>query len=266
MTDTSRSNNDIGSEEDIRKLLMLAGPRRQPPADLEARIRAATMAAVADLPEPERSEPRRWFSARLPVAAAVLVSLLAGYFLLPGSDAPSAASIVFTSGGYTVRGSDAGGDSLAAGAIVRTSSSGRMLIDLGDERSLRLDRNTSLTLHDDSEIWLHRGRVYVDSAGGTQLTVVTPNASISDIGTQFEVSVDDELLHVATREGSVSVRVGSEEILSRAEPGTGESLQIDGLELLARTEISTSGKRWEWTQLARPLFDAKNRSISDYLE
>ena len=75
MTDSSR-NNDIGSDEDIRKLLSLAGPRRQPPADLEARVRAATMAAVAELPEPERPARRRWLAARLPIAAAVLVSLL----------------------------------------------------------------------------------------------------------------------------------------------------------------------------------------------
>ncbi len=254
------------SEEDIRTLLSVAGPRRQPPADVEARVRAATMAVVETLPPPESEVASWWSLPRLSVAAMLVIGLSAGFFLIPRSAVPPAGVIAFTSGAYTVRGSDSSGDTLTAGAIIRTSASGRMLIDLGEQRSVRLDRNASMTLHDSSEIWLHRGRIYVDSNGGSGVTVVTENASIVDIGTQFEVSVDDESLVVATREGTVRIALGVEEFVSKAEPGQGETLKIDGLELVNRASTPTTGSRWAWTQLARPLFDVQGRSLREYLE
>lgn len=255
---------DPGSEEDIRALLSVAGPRRQPPPDMEARVRAATMAAVESLPEPQPSSG--WSLPKTTIAAMMVLGVLAGLFLIPGAEVPPAGTIVFTTGAYTVRGSDAGDGVLAAGAIVRTSSSGRMLIDLGRDRTVRMDGNASLTLHNGSEIWLHRGRIYVDSLSRRSVTVVTPSASITDIGTQFEVTVDSESLVVATREGKVHVTLGAQEFLSEAGPGVGETLKIDGLQLLQREPMSTMGDRWAWTQLARPLFDVQGRSVREYLE
>lgn len=256
---------EIGTEEDIRKLLNLAGPRLQPPAGVEARVRAATLAAVESLPARNSETNSRWPALGLAVAATLMLGLMIGYLTSRPSSATGAGIIVFATGAYTVRGSEADDEQLPAGAIVRTSAGARLLIDLGEGRMLRMDRNASLTLHDSSEIWLHHGRVYVDSTEGVPLTVVAPNASITDIGTQFEVTVDDELLIVATREGVLNVVLGSNTLLSKAEPGMGEALKIDGLELLFREEIPTSGERWAWTQLARPQFNARERSIRDYL-
>ena len=256
---------EIGTEEDIRKLLNLAGPRMRPPADVEARVRAATLAAVESLPVQEADSRARWPSLGLAVAATLMLGLLVGYLTSRSAAESGAGVIAFATGAYIVRGAEADDENLPAGAIVRTSASARLLIDLGEGRMIRVDRNASLTLHDSSEIWLHRGRVYVDSTDGAPFTVVAPNASITDIGTQFEVTVDDELLIVATREGVVNVALGSETLLSQAEPGLGEALNIDGLELLSRVGIPTTGERWAWTQLARPEFSARARSIKDYL-
>ena len=261
---TQRRQEQERSEEDIRTLLTAAGPRRQPPADMEARVRAATMAAVAALPDPGRET--FWSQPKLAVAAALAVAVLVGIVLLPRSDMTPAGSIAFSTGAYTVRGSGASGDQLAAGSIVRTSASGRMLIELGEGRTVRLDNNASLTLHDSGEIWLHRGRIYVDSSSGSRVLVATPVASITDIGTQFEVTVDDDSLIVATREGKVHVALGSEEFFSEASAGIGETLKIEGLDLVHRQPTPTIGDRWAWTQLARPSFDVQGRSVLDYLE
>jgi len=256
---------EIGTEDDIRTLLNLAGPRLQPPADVEARVRAVTLAAVESLPGQEADRKSRRPRLGYAVAATLMLGLLVGYLTSWSGSESGAGAIAFATGAYTVRGSEADGELLSAGAIVRTSANARLLIDLGQGRMLRMDRNASLTLHDSSEVWLHRGRVYVDSTEGRSLTIVAPNASISDVGTQFEVSVDDEQLVVATREGVVNVVLGSETLLSKAEPGVGEALKIDGLELLSRKRIPTSGERWAWTQLARPQFSARARSIMEYL-
>ena len=102
---------DPSSEEDIRALLSVAGPRRQPPAEMEARVRAATMAAVESLPEAQASS--WWSLPRAAIAATMVRGALAGFFLIPSAEIRPAGTIAFTSGAYTVRGSDAAGDALA---------------------------------------------------------------------------------------------------------------------------------------------------------
>lgn len=256
---------EIGPDDDIQRLLTLAGPRLQPPADVEARVRAATLAAVAALPEPAAGR-RRWRKPALAAAAAVLLILITAVLIVPETRPPNAGAIVYASGAYSVRGAEAAGAEIAPGSMLRTSPGGRMLVDLGAGRSLRIDRDTSLILRDDSEIWLQRGRIYIDAAAGRSVTVITPYASVRDVGTLFEVQVSDDSLMVATREGAVDVRLGDRAIRSGARPGVGEALQIDGLTLTSRESIPTTGARWAWTQSARPPFAVQQRTYREYLQ
>jgi len=199
------------------------------------------------------------------LAASLLLALAVGWVMVR-KDAPlPAGEIRFATGGYTVRGSEGDGTGLLPGSIVRTSSEGRLLIDLGGHRDLRVDHATSLTLRSASEIWLHDGRIYVDAAGRDGLVVVTPNASITDTGTQFEVVVSRERLDVTTREGAIEVELGGHRIRSQASPGRGEALVIDGLSLLETSSVPTSGERWAWTQASRPQFSVAGRSVREYL-
>ncbi len=254
-------------DEDIRKLLLLSGPRLQPPAALEDRVRAATMAAVADLPDPESEQrSRQAFKHLIPLAALLVVTALAGVLMLPASNTDVAGEITFATGGYTVRGSDEPGNRIAAGAIVRTSGSGRLLIDLKEERTLRMDHNARLTLRGPSEVWLHAGRIFLDSRGGSPITVVTPNASIRDVGTQFEVLVEGESLEVATREGTVDVSLWDRSIRSSAAPDAGEVLEFSGLSLVSRSAVTPNAPRWAWISQARPLFAVQGRTLREYLE
>jgi len=263
MTDNYvRSMNDE-PDGDIQRLLELAGPRLQPPADVEGRIRAATLEAFENLPKPgTRSVSRRVFA----LAAAIVLTVGVGYVLLQGSGVEQpAGEILYATGGYTVRGSEAGSSNLISGSIVQTSQGGRLFIALEGNRNLRLDHGASLTIHSSSEIWLHSGRVYIDAPGEKSVTVVTPFASVTDVGTQFEVSVSGDALSVATREGLIDVRLGEHQIRSQAAEGMGEELIIDGLEVTSRTSISTTGDRWGWTQDSRPLFGVREKSVYDYL-
>lgn len=254
---------DIGSDADIEQLLSLAGPRIQPPVDVEARVRAATMAAVAALPEP--AAPKAfWRQPVFALAATVALSLVIGFLAARDSAPASAGEILYASGAYTIRGSETGADDVAPGSIIRTTT-GRMLIDLRNGRTLRIDEGASLTLRSDSEIWLHGGRVYVDSASADPVLVVTQFASVTDVGTQFEVWVDGETLIVATREGTVNVQLGDEALVSRAQAGQGEELKIAALELVSRAPVPTIGSRWSWTQQARPLFSVQGRTVLEYL-
>jgi hypothetical protein len=280
MTRERTTGNPADADADVARLLSLAGRRPRPPRDVEARVRAATLAAFEALPEPaagptaaERNiAPEKpgaggkRFRSRLAwgLAASVLVGLVVGRYLVE-EVTPPAGEILFATGGYTVRGSPVNADALAAGAIVRTSSEGRLLIGLGPGREVRIDHGSSLTLHSDSEIWLHSGRIYLDLSGPRSVVVVTPFATVTDTGTRFEVQVREEHLTVATREGAVDVSLGDETIHSAASPSAAEELVIDRLTVVGRNRLPTTGARWAWTQSARPLFSVADHSVREYL-
>lgn len=265
----TRSDRMRDEEQDVARLLALAGTRPSPPPEVEARVRAATMTAFEALPRPSARTPWSWTSRPglgWAFAASLLVAMVVGWLSIREEAVPFAGEIVFATGGYTVRGSGEATSLLVPGSILRTSSEGRLLVDLGGRRNLRVDSGSSLTLRSDSEIWLHGGRIYVDAPGGRGLTVVTPNASITDVGTQFEVVVKGERLDVATREGAVDVALGGQRLRSRASSGRGEALVIDGLTLLETVPVATTGERWQWTQVSRPLFSVAGRTVREYLE
>lgn len=268
MSDQDKRSASGGADADIRRLMQLAGPRKAPPAEVAERVRAAVLAEFDVLSEqlepgvPPRRIARTWTWA---VAASLLLVLGLGYLVSRDAPPPPGGRILYASGGYTIRGSNERVDRVPAGSIVQTSGGGRLLVDLGDERTLRIDQGSSLTLHSDSEIWLHSGRLYIDAAGGDPVVVVTPYSSVTDLGTQFEVRVDGESMSVATREGRVTVRLGERQIQSAAEPGRAEELSIQGHELVLRRTVPTTGERWHWTQVSRPLFPVLDRSLAEYL-
>jgi ferric-dicitrate binding protein FerR (iron transport regulator) len=260
---------DMADEEaDIERLLALAGPRLQPPEDMERRVRAATLAAFDALP-PVVAPPRRSsIRARAwALAAGLLLVVGAGVLVMRLSlPAEPVAQIAYATGAYTVRGSGGDAERLLGGAIVQTSTGGRLELALDGRRSIRVDHGTSLTLHDANEIWLHQGRIYVDVLGGRPVTVVTPYASVTDVGTQFEVAVAGESLSIATREGRVDVQLGTDVLQASALHGRGELLTIHGLEVRSRTVLATTDPRWQWTQESRPRFGIGGRPVSAYLD
>jgi aconitase B len=71
---------------------------------------------------------------------------------------------------------------------------------------------------------------------------------------------------VAIREGQIALSLGNENIHASARPGTGEILEIDGLEVLSRSELSTLDDRWAWTQLSRPRFNLDDATFYEYLK
>ena len=254
------------ADNDVRRLLEMAGPRVQPPAAVEARVRAATMGAWQSLAAPSLiSRP----AVRIALAASLLVALVAGYLTTFPEDLEGryVAEVIFASGGYSVRNADdAVSPNIIGGSIVQTSAEGRLLIEMQGGATVRMDQKTSATLHASSEIWLHSGRLYVDSADEAHpVRIITQYASITELGTQFEVSTQGERVVVAIREGQIALTLGSENISASARPGTGEILEIDGMEVTSRSQLSTLDSHWAWTQLSRPQFNLDDATFYEYL-
>ncbi|MCZ6618141.1 MAG: FecR family protein, partial [Gammaproteobacteria bacterium] len=270
-TETPMSEHD----DDVRKLMELAGPRREPPDAVRERVHQAVLEAWEQVPIPSPTSTstmrqRRW----LALAASVVFGLGIGYLALvelavepPGISG----KMVFASGGHSVRGSEeVDAPLLQEGAMLRTSGRGRLFIQLDEHTTLRLDHNTSITLKTSSEIWLHRGRLYADSQGGDNggggIRIETPFASVTDVGTQFEVVVDGEMLEVAIREGEVTVALLDNKILTaNAQSGVGERLTILGSNDVHRDALATTDPSWSWTHRAREAYDLEANTLYDFL-
>ena len=264
-SDTLMSEHD----DDVRKLMELAGPRSEPPDAVRERVHQAVLEAweQAPVPAPEPvAHQRRW----LALAASVVLGLAIGYMAfieLPVDPPGVSGKLVFASGGHSVRGSDdVAAPLLGEGAMLRTSGKGRLSIQLDEYTTVRLDHNTSITLQTRSEIWLHSGRLYADSHGGGGIRIETPFASVTDVGTQFEVVVDGEVLKVAVREGGVTVDLlDNKTLTAHARSGVGERLTILGSNDIQRDTLTTTDPSWSWTYGAREAYHLEASSLYDFL-
>jgi hypothetical protein len=128
-----------------------------------------------------------------------------------------------------------------------------------------LDGHTAATLE--------RGAVYVDSGGvdsggepsaavSKALEIKTPFGSVRHVGTQFEVRLQESLLRVRVREGTVAVERASTRWTSQA----GEALMLSRSGPPAREMIPTFGPDWNWvTDLAEP-FHLEGARVPAFLQ
>ena len=109
------------------------------------------------------------------------------------------------------------------------------------------------------------GRVYADTGDlmyrRNNLLVHTSIATVSDIGTQFAVSIDDDDLEVAVREGRVDIRRDTATDVAVA----GERMQIDASGVSNIDELLPHDAFWQWTSSLAPAFDIEGKSLLEFL-
>jgi ferric-dicitrate binding protein FerR (iron transport regulator) len=154
------------------------------------------------------------------------------------------------------------GEQLATGTTLITGDDGRTALHWGDRASLRLDRATRVRLVEPNRVELLAGALYVDSPSGAgDLRVTTRWGEVREIGTQFEVRANDEVLRVRVREGLVELRPGGRTY--EAASGVELSLAADGR--LTRRSITTHDRDWEWVTSIAPSFELDGRSLGEFL-
>ncbi len=255
-------------DADIERLLQAAGPRVTAPEAIKARVYAATRAAYDEQPTaPLRLPAGRNYSSRgWAVAAAALFALVVGSLLtLPRTGAPPAvASLTYATGAYTVRGE--GDEShITVNTLISTTDRSRLQLTMASGVQIRLDAATQITIRSVDEVWLHAGRVYVDSGGAANLAVLTSGAAVRNIGTQYQVALAPDNLIVAVREGRVSVSLWNQVVEGRAQAGIGERLVFDQTSLVERQTLAFDAPVWHWTTQAAARFELKGASYDAYL-
>ncbi len=274
--------NSESGDKDIAQLLARSGPRPEPSSAARQRVHDQLLEVWQQLPDERevatslpideiQDNPRR-ITARPAVfamAAAVGVATIGAWlsWSVMTNDPTPIAEIAYSTGGYAVTPPGDGSSELLSGSTIRTSDQGRMLLVLDASTTVRLDHNTRATLRSGEEIYLHSGRLYLDSHGGkSHVQVTTKRAAVTKVGTQFEVSVADDELEIAVREGQIKVQMDDSQTLAKASNGLGEVLHYNAEGQQSKKVVATTDvERWHWTQLSRPDFDIASATYYDYL-
>lgn len=285
MSEDNRSDRDEKArpaDEATGRLIAHGRPRRPLPPGAQERVRAAVHEAWRDATRERqaRQARRRW---RLPLAVAAGVAL-AG-ILIARFPAETVAPVTPVATVALVQGELGGADGarlrpgaeLTAGARLSTDGAGRAALRLADGTSVRVDHDTRLTLAADARLRLVAGAVYVDTAAagpaGDGVTIVTPYATATDLGTQFEVRLADEAALIRVREGKVAIApagaAGTDP--AAAAPGhhvapAGRAARVTAAGGIETSDVSPDDPSWAWAQSVAPAFEtAGGRKLGEFL-
>ena len=275
MIDRDRNDSPASSEDALGRLLRAAGPRLDVAGSRSARVQHSVRDAW-------RADVRRRTSRRRMAIGIALFSTAAVVMIAVGVGRPdrvpvpaSAATVALlerTEG--TVEALTAGpadrttartlttSAPVQAGEWVTTGANARAALRLTTGVSLRLDTDTRARLDSDAVIELVAGAVYIDSgeaAGG--LEVRTPLGTARDIGTQFEVRVDEASTRVRVRDGIVEVRQGDRAM--SAHRGTELTVMADSA---ISEAVAPFGPEWDWTARLAPPIETDGQPLAVFLE
>jgi ferric-dicitrate binding protein FerR (iron transport regulator) len=289
-------------DQDLRRLIRRAGLRPRLPEAAADKLRTvAETAWQAKVMERRRRRSRarlvRWGTvAALAAAAALLLTLNPGLWrtLSPStvdgaSEGPmQIATLLHTQGGVVLDGSDPEKDGvptpIPVGTVLTTAGDGRAALRLGSgELELRLDHGSRLRLDGVDRVTLEAGALYVDAGEGDEsavsaIRVTTSWGTARDIGTRFEIRLEEQALRLRVRDGVVLLEPAAGETNSaegaptvathraethRAEEGTELRLTADGA--VQRSPIVPHGEAWDWVVAAAPPFAIEGRTLAEFL-
>ena len=263
----------IGEERSLRRLLKAAGPRESlPEKDLELLRRRARQDWRAEVTDGRR---RRFIPRPGILALAAVLIAAAGVVWWWWSDLDSSPSsrpvarMLWTAGDETVDPA-LGGYALLPGSVVVTASPGeprsRLALRLESGAEIRLDHSTTIVVVSATALELTTGAIYVDTGRGEdpprRIEVRTPLGVARDVGTRFAVRYgeeDEPVLFVRVREGMVLVETDRGSEPTRA--GTELVVRADGT--AERQPVRRFGESWGWVLNAAPPFEG--RSVGDLL-
>jgi ferric-dicitrate binding protein FerR (iron transport regulator) len=259
-------------EDDIERVLKAAGPRERAPVEIETAVREQLRAEWRAIVAERRSHHRR--RAGLAMAASLLVAAISLWFMasLPDAQAP-VATLAVTVDDVRVRGSwyrgwqPAGaGRALAAGESLETGAKGSAALSLPGIASARLDRGTRIRLAAADRLVIERGALYVDAgphaADDSPFVVETPSGIVRHVGTQYEVRLDGQDVHLRVREGRIEWRSHTGAVENGS---TGEQLTIGADGAVSRRQAVRYGESWDWIAATTPSIDIEGRPLAEFL-
>lgn len=264
-------------EQVLKRLLRDAGPREAVPEEDLTSIKRAALSRwnEAVVKEQRRNRRGRWQLTLATAAGLTVAVLLVGLWWSRPDTLPSEslATVELVTGRVLIVDGNnerpiTAADGIHAGDVIRTAGSSvgpaRIALRLDSGHSARLDSGTAVEIGADNLI-LRQGAVYIDSGESLlrPIEVVTDWGVVREMGTQFEVRVDDlgDALRVRVREGEVGVQAGA--AVQTVAPG--EELVIDRYGSGTRNTIPLFGNGWDWVLAIAPPAQIDGATVSDFL-
>jgi ferric-dicitrate binding protein FerR (iron transport regulator) len=260
-----------GSDDEVARLVRLAGTSGPIAAERLARVRTAVHGAWRDEYVARQAKTRRrWLTvAALAAGAASVVIAFAirGAIRTPAPvlvahiDQATGSPAPFTAGGAVMSGSTV------------TTSAGTLAMTLTSGVHLRLDASSTARVDSATDVALERGAVYVDSAGAhptqpdaSPISIRTPAGLVRDIGTQFEVRLSGAGIRIRVRDGQVRV-TSANGVDARASAGGELFSKPDGSDRsISRRSIAATGSEWAWAERAAPPFSVEGKTLGAFLD
>lgn len=276
---SDRAGRTEDDDRDVRELLERAGPRPELPADDLEVIVAAGRTAWRDVVGEPAVRRRRGKGGIAALAAAVVLAIAVGWWWTAtrfggleqdegrlGAGEPVARIVEAWDAPEPLE-----GRTLVAGTAVETgdgagSLARRLALRLGSGTDVRLDTGSRLRLASAAEVELERGAIYVDagSGSGSHLAVRTPFGVVRDVGTRFQVRLDDgeAPMSVRVRDGRVAVeRAGVSRVAA-----AGEAIVVREDGTMERYPAPGHGPAWGWATATAPRFELEGRTLAQLLD
>jgi ferric-dicitrate binding protein FerR (iron transport regulator) len=255
-------------------LIRSAGRRIEPPEAARARVLAAASEAWQRKTAAARRRRYATGLAAGSAAAAVIAGLLLyGSWRTPAGPVPAIAVATLERGIGSLEGRLPGERAwqpladqatLPVGARVRTAPGARASMRLANGVSLRLAESTEVVFASPPLLELASGRAYVDNdgrRGAARVEIVTAIATVTDVGTQFEVNLAGDRYRLRVREGRVRLRLGAERIDGIA----GDELTVGSDGAVARRSIAPTDDEWRWVESVATAPDVNDQPVTALL-
>jgi hypothetical protein len=265
---------EVHAEHDLGGVLRNAGRRSGPPEDVAQSVRAAVEAQWRGVIA-QRVRRRRIGLSLAATAALAALGLWAARPELLGSGERMAevryavGSVQAKAGALRGWMAVGPGQTLFVGETLATSATGRLALALADGVSVRLDRDTRVTLLSGTRMAIWRGALYVDSGaptdsrGGPELLVETPAGAVHHLGTQYEARViGSSEIQIAVRKGKVEIDT-STGAMHRA--AAGEQMTVSSAGAVVRSALSPYDEHWQWVAATAPAFSIDGHSVAEFL-
>lgn len=281
MTTGIDNTNRSGDEQSLAKLLQLAGERPEIPLGIESRIYhrvreewAASTAKpdgnkiYADVHRTWRRSTWRGRLLRWAIPVGVVATVLLAVTLVtrpveaPRTRVATVADVIAPAPNNDYQ----AGSAVYEGDLLTTGPGGGVSLLLARNASLRIGENSRLRVAGENRFKLLGGRVYADTGqfiyrdGG--LKIETAFGVVTDVGTQFAVTLGGDSLDIAVREGRVEL-AGSDKVFAAR---MGERLTLVEGQGASIAELGTHDPYWNWIVGLTPSFDLGNKSLLDFLK
>jgi hypothetical protein len=264
------NNDDVSAtdEDDIGKILRAAGQRESMPEELKQSWSTHFREELASTRNSHKKRRNAWLAACASVLLVAVIALLG----MPAQQTTPAISVVAISGDSHITHSNGTQLEMQRGQILRTgniiTTLGQSFLSINYQNfDVRLNAHTSLRI-DQQQLTLLSGEIYVSSTDqqrDQRIAIATPFATISDVGTQFIVSLTDSQVVSTVRQGSILVETKGTKTAATATANNAQRVTVDQQNHIDIGETEGSGEQWEWIFQLTPTFKLEGKTVYEFL-